>query len=186
MKRHFTGFVVFALVAAGSAFGVFMIDRVWSLATISDDAVRLENEVRSTGIRPESVTGQLSSVFYDEASNRFVATLNLQWNGISQPPDLVNVSIGLSTPEKPGETDVIHYLTLNKPFGHDNAISQQIEWEDLFWGKLNLSKRRAKANFYAHAAVSVPGEESEMTQLVIYEYNYLRGAVPLLIKHREK
>ncbi len=186
MRRHLFGFAAFAFVLVGFGVGFSILDRVSNVSLVSDEAVTVEiGEYKHVTGNSDALTVLLTSLTYDEVTGRFVGRLNMRWNRTSRPPNLVTIEIGITTSDRPGERDVIKYEQVMDAFASGNLVTRDIEWVNPLWGRSQL-QTRAKPNFYAHAAVDSPEETLGRTKLIVYEYNYLRGSVPLVIKHGKK
>ncbi|MEQ1762658.1 MAG: hypothetical protein ABL984_05855 [Pyrinomonadaceae bacterium] len=187
MKRHFLGSAVFAVVLVGFGVSFELFDRLTKLSLVSDEAVTVEaNDYQTVTRNSEELTVQLTSLTYDEVAGRFAGRVSMRWNRTSSPPGLVTLEIGITTSDKPGDRDVIKYERVMDGFTSGNVVTRDIEWVNPLWGRSQLQTGTNPPNFYAHVAVNSVDDSLGGTKLVIYEYNYLRGSVPLVIKHGRK
>ncbi len=186
MKRHLIGFAAFALILGGFAIAASIGARLMNLAIVPDEAVKVDllDVPNRTARGSEALVVNVSSIYYDENIGEFVADVKFAWNRTSPPPIFVSIGIGLTSSEKPNEREIIHYAQLKDVFISSNFASQKVTWRNPLGWKA-LRGKGADRNFYAHAVVFDEIEDG-VTELVIREYNFLPGSVPLLVKHREK
>jgi hypothetical protein len=182
MKRHLIGLAVFALIFSCVAIAANIGERLASLGLVPNEAIKVDQRDEPRTVQPsDALVVTLRSIYCDDSTGEFVADLKFTWNRSSPPPVFVSIGIGLTSSEKPNEREIIHYGLLKDVFVSGNSASQKVTWRNpLGWQGLRASDQ----NFYAHAIV-FDEIEDEATELVIREYNYLPGSVPLLVKHRE-
>lgn len=182
MKRHLSGFLLFVLIVLGFSIGFGILRELSEIELVRDEAISVELPKKvPTNRRIDPLVVTLRSIIYDEATTSFTARLDFSWNLKSPPPKFVEYGIGLTTALQPYENDLIRYETVRNPFSSGNRASREIRWVSA-----PSVIRSVPGEQYAIAQLIAPREIEDTTKLVIREYNYLEGSVPLVIKHRKK